>query len=145
MSKSSQAHVMFKYIMEGKLNMLKASLKFCNIDATNDCGYTPLMIAILHDKLEIVEFLIKRGASTIKVNKYKENAKLIAKNCGNPEIIKLMNESLLSLVAKSTEENVKRYLKLGHKYTHEHILEVVLETYEAGKPKIGELILRNYN
>lgn len=58
-----------------------------NLNVPNDEGFTPLMIACLHNFPEIVKLLIERNADIDAINKQGINALGYACDSGNPEVL----------------------------------------------------------
>lgn len=46
----------------GNISMFRAALKTCSVDETNELGETPLMVACRHGHVELVKFILSRGA-----------------------------------------------------------------------------------
>lgn len=69
-----------------------------NLNATDDRGYTPLMIAAARNKAEVCNILINAGADILLTNSAGQNALDIAKKANSVEVI-----SLLTLAHKTLE------------------------------------------
>jgi len=79
-----------------QLNKLTILLKNgCEINSKNDFGYTPLMVAALKARPEIISFMLERGAAVniVSTDELKFTAMFTAvQNVENPEIVELLIE-----------------------------------------------------
>ncbi|ELR45172.1 Putative ankyrin repeat domain-containing protein 19, partial [Bos mutus] len=71
---------------------LAAKLLSCdaNIEARNKDNLTPLLLAIIERRAQMVEFLVKNGANIHAVDKLKRTALMLAVNYGSTNVVGLL-------------------------------------------------------
>lgn len=84
----------FNAIENDNLDLLRALLDNYNLlNIRNENGYGLLSYAALHNKIDVVRFLIKRGANVSETNEDKETPLMIAIKNDNSAIVKILDET----------------------------------------------------
>jgi len=92
----------FNAIENDDLDLLRALLDNYNLlNIRNKNGYGLLSYAALHNKIDIVRFLIKRGANVSETNSYKETPLMIAIKNNNTAIVKVLDRTGCKLQNKN--------------------------------------------
>lgn len=66
------AQDIFSFVKEGDLKNISKVLqnKTANVNTINESGYTPLMFAAYYNQLEVIQFLLEKGAEINLESKY---------------------------------------------------------------------------
>lgn len=75
-------------ICEGDLDKVKSLITSQNINTKNEDGFTPLHLAVLYSKVDIVKFLVSQGADTNAQRNDNTSILHTANSFHNSEIIK---------------------------------------------------------
>lgn len=91
------------FVYEGNVETVKLLVeRGADINAQNSGGNTPLMLAIIKKRQDIVVFLINKNANINTLNNQKWNALSMAAHSGNTEAAKLLLEKGIDATIKDT-------------------------------------------
>jgi ankyrin repeat protein len=84
-----------------------------NVNAINDIGFTPLHIAVVYDRPEIVKLLLKNGANIDAVTKNKENTSLhLAITMNNSNMVRILIQKGADVTLKTADGTTPLQLAL---------------------------------
>lgn len=105
-----------------------------DIEATNECGETALLLAVQYKNKHIIKELIKRGANLEAKDNSNKMALLKAAECGNKNVVSLL------LSTRKFDVDARDALSLANKEAHEDTVKVI-DAY-IRRPWISRLMSR---
>lgn len=103
-------------IFDGDLDKIKSLITPQNINTKNESGFTPLHLAVLYSKIDIVKFLVLQGADTNAQRNDNKSILNSVKFFNNSEIIKCLVDAGSTL---DTEEIVDKQEQERYKQEQE--------------------------
>ncbi|MGB5990052.1 MAG: ankyrin repeat domain-containing protein [Marinifilaceae bacterium] len=117
-----KAHDMMK---SGSPDITKKTLNLDNINHQTIEGVTPLLLAILLDKYEIANYLIKNGADIHIPDECMNFPIHVASNAGNIELVSLLIKEGVNLFSKTRKGNIP--IALAANNEHHDIVKLLFK------------------
>lgn len=92
---------LFDAAQAGNISQFRTALSKATIDEVNEHEETPLMVACKAGHLELLKFMLSRGADTTAADRNGLSIHNLASSSTNPEIVKLFNDPKITKLSES--------------------------------------------